>query len=389
MMQPASKIDLGHLTVVGVGGGGSNIVARMAEEWAAGAGPACAVVNTDSGALDACPAPVKVEIGAALTRGLGAGGDPELGRRAAEDEFAALCGLFEGKELVFIVATLGGGTGTGAAPVLARAAHESGALVLALAALPFEFESEAVRRRAAQGLAALREEADAIVVIPNQRLFQAADLQAATEQAFAAANTLLARGIAGFWKMVVLHGVMSLTFADLRAAVRRGGGPLVFGYGRAEGAERARKAAEEAWHSPLLDGGRVPAEAEMLIVSLVFGPDVAFAEVEQAMETIAAAARKDANLHWGPAMDPSIPGRVEVTLIAAEPGPATTAAETAGAGSDGTEAAPAREPERLRQTQLGLEGVAKGRFKDVEPTLHGGENLDIPTYERRGVVIPK
>ena len=390
-MSADELLAVGRISVVGVGGGGGNAVNAMAEGW--DSGPSLMAINTDLQALAGCATTTRLQIGAKITRGLSTGGDPKLGRLAAEDDYEAIQGLFAGMDLVFVVVTLGGGTGTGAAPVVARAAHESGALVIAFATLPFNFEGERRMTLARQGLADLREDADLVITVPNERLFEECR-ELTAEAAFQQADRILGMGVFAIWKLLVQRGLVNVDFAALRTVANRSGGTSTFGYGEGHGADKAATALRAVLDSPLLEHGRVLAEAESVLISIVGGPDLAFREVEALIDGVRTAARKDAHLVPGKATDERWRDGVAVTLIASErwvldedPRPA--------AAPDAAEREPLEAGKRRKgrgrstQTQLGFEALGKGFFKDVEPTILNGEDLDIPTFIRRGAIIEK
>lgn len=387
-----------HILVAGVGGGGCNAVDSMTAQWENG--PALVAINTDTQALDGSRTSRRLAIGRKIANGMGTGGDAEVGRLAAEDDVESLRELFVGTQLAFIVATLGGGTGTGAAPVVARAAQEAGALVIAFATLPFDFEGERRLSQAKQGLARLRDEADIVIVVPNQDLFAAAGGQKSAEEAFHLADYQLGMGVFAIWKLLVTRGVINLDFAALRTVARGSDDTSVFSYGEGKGTDRATDAVTAALTSPLVAGGQTVAEAESLIVSILGGPDLTLREIETIMTAVRSVTRKDAHLIMGTAIDLAWAGAVAVTLVVSrtwntEAG--TTAAPSAAKAGGGPTDAPAPKPTGRKkksggptQPGLGLDGdISKGMFKDVEPTVIDGVDMDIPTFIRRRVTIEK
>ena len=381
------------IAVVGIGSGGCRAVSHMAARWTEG--PSVAMLDTDAQLLAECPAGTRIQLGKTLAQGLGAGGDVNAGRAAAEEERERLRALFSGADLVFLVAALGGGTGTGAAPVVARIARDEGALVLCFATLPFSFEGEARRSQAMQGLAALRTEADAVVAVPNQRLFELVKDGATAEQAFGQADDVLGSGIQAIWNLLVRRGLISLNFADLRSVVQNSGGTCVFGYGEAVGDVRAQTAASAALENPLLDHGRAVASARALLVSIVGGPDLSLGEIESIMNTISSSANSEAHVYMGAASHPDWIGRLSVTILASEQWqqePARKAEEPPEAAPGAADDEPESKKKRrgkVTQTKLSLDPSGRGRFKDVEPTILDGQDLDIPTFKRRGIAIEK
>ncbi len=386
-----------RIIVVGVGGGGSNAVDSMAGQWENG--PFVVAVNTDAQSLAGLHHARPITLGRKITNGLSTGGDADVGRLAAEDDLAALHELFTGKELAFVVTSLGGGTGTGAAPIVARAAREAGALVIAFATLPFDFEGDLRMSQARQGLAQLRDQADIVIVVPNQDLFATTGANPSAEEAFRMADYHLGMGVFAIWKLLVTRGVVNLDFATVRMVARCSEDTAVFSYGEGKGTDRATDAVQAALGSPLVAGGRSIAEAEAVIVSILGGPDLALREVETIMDAVHAVTRKDAHLFMGTAIDLAWAGAVAVTLVAAPrwaEDEAAASAETAAADGKSEQAAPKRKPRKKRgatdnQPTLTLEGggTGKGMFKDVEPTMIAGADMDIPTFIRRRVVIEK
>jgi cell division protein FtsZ len=390
-----TALDPRRIAIVGIGNAGGNLLARVSREWESG--PVLAVLNTDRQALDQSPVPVKIILGAKATQGLGAAADAATGRMAIEDCPAEVSGLFDEKSLVLLVAGLGGGTGTGATPVAARLAREAGALVLAVVTLPFEYEGAHIQQVANQGLAALREFADGVVVIPNQRLFAGAEGTA--EEAFNRANNELMMGVSGIWRLLVQTGYQAVTFADLRTVLRQSGGTLVFGCGEGEGETRAQQAVQAAIRHPLLEGGAVLARTPAVLVSVAGGHDVTFAEISQIMTDVQMAVSKETLVRLGPALDSGLQGRIRVTLLASEAwagrrvdrpstGESAPAQPVPVGKAEGRPSVSGAGP-RVQQEQMVLEVVGKGRFKGVEPTIVNGENLDVPTFERRGIPIPR
>ena len=396
MTSSEKPLTIERIVVVGVGGGGCNAVDAMAAEWANA--PALVAINTDAQSLDGLKQARPLVIGRKITNGLGTGGDLGVGRLAAEDDNAALRELFTGIDLAFIVTTLGGGTGTGAAPLVARAAQEAGALTVAFATLPFDFEGERRLSQARQGLAKLRDQADIVVVVPNQDLFAAAGANLSAEEAFRLADYHLGMGVFALWKLLVTRGVINLDFATLRMVAHCSDESCLFSYGEGKGSDRASDAVQMALRSPLVGAGKAVAEAEAVIVSILGGPDLALREIETVMTTVRDAARKDTNLFMGAAIDMAWAGAVAVTLVvsqrwtADEPATTTTAPAKADSGKTETPATKPRSRKRhaSEQPSLDLENsVAKGIFKDVERTVIDGIDMDIPTFIRRRVVIEK
>ncbi len=393
MTSSETPLTIDRIVVVGVGGGGCNAVDAMAAEWTNA--PALVAINTDAQSLEGLQHARPLVIGRKITNGLGTGGDTDVGRLAAEDDIGALRELFAGKDLAFIVATLGGGTGTGAAPLVARAAQEAGALTIVFATLPFDFEGDRRLSQARQGLAKLRDQADIVVVVPNQDLFAAASSHLSAEEAFRLADYHLGMGVFAIWKLLVTRGVVNLDFATLRMVSRCSDEACLFSYGEGKGSDRAADAVQTALRSPLVGGGKAVAEAEAVIISILGGPDLALREIETVMTAVRDVARKDSNLFMGAAIDLAWAGAVAVTLVVSQRWNADEpAAASAPAPESGKADLPAPKPSSRKkrdsalQPSLGLD-VAKGMFKDVERTAIDGVDMDIPTFIRRRVVLEK
>jgi cell division protein FtsZ len=300
-----------EVKILGVGGGGSNAVNRMVESGVQGV--EFIAVNTDAQALQMSAAMHKLAIGGRSAKGLGAGGDPQQGERAAEISRDALTDAIEGADMVFLTAGLGGGTGTGAAPVIADIARRARALTVAVVTLPFGFEGFHRRRAAEEGLARLRGNVDALIVIPNDRLLQMADRQMSVIEAFRLADDVLRHGVQGISDLVTMTGLINLDFADVKAVMQNAGTALM-AVGEAHGDGRAVAAARAAISSPLLDVSIEGARGVLLNVS--GGPDLTLAEVTEAAETIQAAVDPEASIFFGAVIHPRAQDTVRVTVIA-------------------------------------------------------------------------
>src|SRR3981081_2613638 len=300
-----------EVKILGVGGGGSNAVNRMVETGVQGV--EFIAVNTDAQALQLSSAMRKIQIGGRSAKGLGAGGDPQQGERAAEISRDALTDAIEGADMVFLTAGLGGGTGTGAAPIIADIARKARALTVAVVTLPFSFEGFQRRKAAEEGLAQLRGNVDALIVIPNDRLLQLADRQMSVIEAFHLADDVLRDGVQGISDLVTMTGLINLDFADVKAVMQNAGTALM-AVGEARGEGRAVAAARAAITSPLLDAAIEGARGVLLNVS--GGPDLTLAEVTEAAETIQAAVDPDANIFFGAVIHPRAQEDVRVTVIA-------------------------------------------------------------------------
>jgi cell division protein FtsZ len=301
-----------RIKVVGVGGGGSNAVTRMVQAGLSGV--EFIVANTDAQALRANPAPIKIQIGAKLTKGLGAGADPNVGRQAALEDTDNLIQALSGADMVFVTTGLGGGTGTGAAPVIASLATELGALTIAVVTRPFKFEGKKRQKQADAGLEALREAVDTVITIPNERLLSVIDRSTSMLDAFVTADDVLRQAIQGISDLILVPGLINLDFADVKT-IMSGMGVAMMGTAMAEGHTRATDAANRAISSPLLEDATVDG-ARGVIINVTGGPDMALMEVNEALTIIQEAAHEDANIIFGAVVDPELHGRVKITVIA-------------------------------------------------------------------------
>ncbi len=311
-MVSASQNYLAIIKVVGVGGGGVNAVNRMIEAGLRGV--EFIAVNTDAQALLMSDADVKLDIGRDLTRGLGAGADPDKGRQAAEDHAQDIEDALKGADMVFVTAGEGGGTGTGGAPVVAHIARALGALTIGVVTRPFSFEGKRRAVQAEQGIAGLREEVDTLIVIPNDKLLQMIDHQIAILDAFKQADQVLMQGVSGITDLITTPGLINLDFADVKAVMSNAGSALM-GIGSARGEDRARAAAETAVSSPLLEASIEGAHGVLL--SIAGGSDLGLFEVSAAANLIQEAAHEDANIIFGTVIDDALGDEVRVTVIAA------------------------------------------------------------------------
>jgi cell division protein FtsZ len=300
-----------RIKVIGVGGGGCNAVNRMIEEGLQGI--EFIAVNTDGQALLQSKASTRVRIGDKVTRGLGAGGNPEIGRKGAEESAEELYEVLKGSDMVFVTSGMGGGTGTGAAPIVAQIAKEVGALTIGVVTRPFTFEGSRRATSAEAGIGKLKEHADTLIVIPNDRLLQMVDKRASLQDAFRLADDVLRQGIQGISELITVPGLINLDFADVRAIMSEGGAALM-AVGRANGEERARVAAEMAISSQLLD---ITIDgARGILFNVTGGPSLTLFEVNQAAAIIKETAHPDVNLIFGAVVDPNLAEEVRITVIA-------------------------------------------------------------------------
>jgi cell division protein FtsZ len=410
------------IKIVGVGGAGVSLLDTLNSTEFAGAG--LVAINTDGASLAASAAMVKIHLETKLLRGLGTGGDAERGQAIAEEQFSTLKTACAGADVVLIIAGLGGGAGSGISPVLARAAREAGALVLAFVTLPFLCEGNRRSQQAKHSLEELKSFADGVICLPNQKAFKLIDENTSVLDTFRITGGLLVEGVRGVWQLLTRPGLIQIHFDDLCALVRNRHSESSFAFVEATGAGRSREVVEKLLVHPLLDESRALAESDAVLVSLMGGKDLTMAEVNRVMEQIGRHC-EHAQIIMGAAVDLRMRDRLSVTVIAAKNNaaaaasaaltPAATSGEqsgqvtprgaTARSGARCASSAPvfnleqreqllaknANRPRKaaskMRQEQLPLAIISKGRFDKSEPTVHKGEDLDIPTFVRRGVAL--
>ncbi len=356
-----------RIKVVGVGGGGCNAVDRMIDEGLQGVD--FVAVNTDAQALMLSQAQSRVRVGEKLTRGLGSGGDPEVGRKATEELAEELYAVLKGADMVFITAGMGGGTGTGGAAVVAQIAKEVGALTIGVVTRPFTFEGSRRIQSAESGISRLKEQADTLIVIPNDRLLQIVDKRANLQQAFRMADDVLRQGVQGISELITVPGLINLDFADVRTIMSEGGAALM-AVGSATGEEAARMAAEQAISSQLLD---ITIDgARGILFNVTGGSDLTLFDVNQAAAIIKETAHPDVNLIFGAVIDPNMGEDVRVTVIA-------TGFERTGV------------PRRIMESPSGetrdysIPATPKQQpqqNREFQPRAFNTEDLDIPTFLR-------
>ena len=309
--RPANSESFARIKVIGVGGAGQNAVNRMMEEGIQGV--EFISCNTDAQALTLSRAPIRVRLGDKLTRGLGAGGDPEVGRKAAEESSDELYNVLKGADMVFVTAGMGGGTGTGAAPIVAQVAKECGALTIGVVTRPFTFEGGKRTQSAEIGVTKMKEHAHTLISIPNDRLLQLAEKKSSLQDAFRMADEVLHQGIQGISELITIPGLINLDFADVRAIMSEGGAALM-AVGRGSGDDRAKTAAEQAISSHLLD---ITIEgARGVLFNVTGGSNMTLFEVNQAAAIIRETAHPDVNMIFGAVIDPEMGDEVRCTVIA-------------------------------------------------------------------------
>jgi cell division protein FtsZ len=367
---PATTVGRPVLRVVGVGGAGVNAVNRMVEADIAGV--EFLAINTDLQSLQLSAANETLHIGDAVTRGLGSGSDPELGRRAARDEYDRIKAMLRGSDMVFIAAGAGGGTGTGAAPVVAQIARELGALTVGIVTRPFQFEGSRRRDQAEVGIAALSDEVDTLIVVPNNRLLSVLDRGVSMVEAFRVADDVLRQGVQGISDLVTLPGLINLDFADVRTIMSDAGSALL-GIGMGSGERRAIDAAEQAVASPLLETSMEGARS--ILLSITGGRDISLWEVNEAAKAVAEAAHPDANIIFGAMVDEKLEDQVWVTVVATGFGDQPRRRreeEPMAARSGGNEPGPA--PRRQLREPAGEPRVSR---------MRSGAELDVPEFMPR------
>jgi len=371
---------LAVIKVVGVGGGGVNAVNRMIELGLRGV--EFIAVNTDAQALLMSDADVKLDVGRELTRGLGAGADPEVGRRAAEDHAEEIEEALAGADMVFVTAGEGGGTGTGGAPVVARIAKSIGALTIGVVTRPFSFEGRRRQSQADAGVSKLKEEVDTLIVVPNDRLLEISDRGISMIEAFATADQVLLAGVQGITDLITTPGLINLDFADVKS-VMQGAGSALMGIGSARGADRAIKAAELAVESPLLEASIEGAHGVLL--SIQGGSNLGIFEINDAAQLVKEAAHPEANIIFGTVIDDTLGDEVRVTVIAAgfdggEPQariePITTQRPLT---APVVPAVPADEAAREIADAEERESVSVAAATEYD-SVYGADDLDIPDF---------
>ncbi len=365
--------EAAKIKVIGLGGGGSNAINRMID--AQFTGVEFIVANTDLQALRASPAPVKLQLGARLTAGLGAGSNPEIGRNAALEDRDRLQKVLEGADMVFVTAGLGGGTGTGAAPVVAQVAKGLGILTVAVVTKPFVFEGRKRAQQAETGMAELRQVVDTLITIPNQRLLAVVDRGTPLLDAFKVADTVLLQAVQGISDLILVPGLINLDFSDVRT-IMSGMGMALMGAGVGKGEHRALDAAQKAVASPLLDETSIEG-AQGILINFTGGPDLSIHEVEEAARIVQEAAHDDANIIFGAVIDPHMTDEVRMTVIATG---FAEKRETVGIGGKVVDL-----PRASRSSTAGAGGWRRrpGELRAESDDRLAEGDLDVPAFLRR------
>ena len=426
MSLPPHELPLEALTdrnvgikLIGVGGGGSNAIDRLKMENLDRL--QLAVINTDFKALGTSPVQDKILIGNTLTRGLSAGGDPELGRKAAEADADKIAEIVRGTDLVFLVAGLGGGTGSGATPVVAEIAAEAGAVVIAFVTLPFSFEGGRRRKQAEEALTELRRVCDAVIPLANDVLLQEGTEQTSVLDSFARADEWIGRGVKSIWAMLSRTGLINVDFTALRQVFQHRGGKTLFGLGVGTGENPAQAALDDLKQCPLLHTPEYARKADRLLVNITGGADLSLTKVNELMSALTDEFGREAHVVMGAAIDEALHGRVEICLIGTTdlgsrnftrrpaPAPARKISERA-AGPTATSVAPesnqnvkttvsppaprgpvsATHTAKPTQVEFGFQGAPtenRGTFDKSDRNLFEGQDLDVPTYLRKGIKV--
>jgi len=382
-----------RLKVIGVGGAGGNAVNRMIQAGMYGVD--FIVVNTDAQDLENNAAEHKIQIGKSLTKGLGAGAQSDIGREAVESDGEAIRAMMEGADMVFITAGMGGGTGTGAAPLVAEMSQEMEILTVGIVTLPFHFEGPKRMNRALSGLGELRKTCDTVIAIPNQKLMSIVDHTTTVVEAFQLADSILHQAAKGISDLINVHGLINLDFADVET-IMKNMGEAIMGTGHASGEERAVLAAQQAISSPLLDSASISG-AQGVLVNITGGPDLTLMEVDEATSIVFEEAGKDANIIFGAVIDPNMVEEIRVTVIATGFNQHLSTEENLETKDSKT--FPRRKDTRVLTEQLNVplhnqkgeqipavEPAPKSktafRFDDTKPVIYG-DDLEIPAFIRR------
>jgi cell division protein FtsZ len=357
--EPEPSANGANIKVIGIGGGGGNAVNRMIQAGIEGV--QFLVANTDLQALKSSRASVKLQIGERLTKGLGAGGDPEIGRQSALEDTEKIIEALEGADMVFITTGLGGGTGTGAGPIIASLATELEALTVAVVTKPFRFEGRRRHRQAEQGMSELRECVDTLITIPNDRLLSAVPKGTPFHESFRLADDVLRQAVQGISDIITVPGLINVDFADVKT-IMSGMGMALMGTGAANGDNRALEATQRAISSPLLEEASIEG-AKGLLINITGGLDLTLFEVNEAMSIIHDSADQDANIIFGAVLDERLEDEMKITVIAT-----------------GFERAAATEPLRPYTTQQDRTGIADSRGATADPRR---DDLNVPAFIRK------
>ena len=377
MQQTTNTDSTASIRVIGVGGAGSNAINRMIAEGVKGVD--FIAVNTDNQALSLSDAPVRVRIGDKLTRGLGAGGFPDQGEKAANESLDEIQSILQGSDMVFVTAGMGGGTGTGAAPVVARVARELGALTIGVVTRPFHFEGSRRATSADRGIEQLQKHVDTLIVIPNDRLLDITDKRMPLHESFQLADDVLRQGIQGITELITVPGLINLDFADVKTIMTQGGAALM-AVGRGTGEDRARIAAEQAVSSRLLD---VTIDgAQGVLFNITGGTTLSLYEVNQAAEVIRETTHPDANVIFGAVVDEAMGDEIRITVIATRFDQVHMRRQMLQRNDTGLFETAARQARAPEQPAKPVERVDESVAQELTPRFAPG-NLEVPAFLRR------
>jgi len=390
MLEFDTNVDaLAVIKVIGVGGGGNNAVNRMIEHGVQGV--EFIAVNTDAQALNLSTAEVKLQIGGKLTRGLGAGANPEVGKKAAEESREQIEEALRGSDMVFVTAGMGGGTGTGAAPVIAQIAKDLGALTVGVVTRPFTFEGRKRQTQAIGGITSMKESVDTLIVIPNDKLLEIVDKNTPMLEAFREADNVLRQGVQGISDLIAVPGLINLDFADVKTIMSNKGSALM-GIGMSTGENRAAEAAKKAISSPLLETSIDGAKG--VLMNITGGSNLSLFEVQEAADIVASASDEDVNMIFGSVINDNLKDEIIVTVIATgfseEQLTVSRPARSPGFGASRTQQPPTREQQPPTQQQPPTRERSREeapQFQQPEPTRQPqssqqDDTLDIPTFLR-------
>ena len=377
MQQTTNTDSTASIRVIGVGGAGSNAVNRMIAEGVKGVD--FIAVNTDNQALSLSDAPVRVRIGDKLTRGLGAGGFPDQGEKAANESLDEIQSVLQGSDMVFVTAGMGGGTGTGAAPVVARVAREIGALTIGVVTRPFHFEGSRRASSADRGIEQLQKHVDTLIIIPNDRLLDITDKRMPLHESFQLADDVLRQGIQGITELITVPGLINLDFADVKTIMNQGGAALM-AVGRGTGEDRARIAAEQAVSSRLLD---VTIDgAQGVLFNITGGTTLSLYEVNQAAEVIRETTHPDANVIFGAVVDEAMGDEIRITVIATRFDQAQMRRQMLQRNDTGLFETAARQATTRERAEVKPEPVVESATQEAASRFAPG-NLEGPAFLRR------
>lgn len=368
-----------NMKVVGVGGAGGNAINRMIDARLSGVD--FMAINTDAQDLKTGKVSHQVQIGSRLTKGLGAGADPEIGRRAIEEDRDLVAESLVGADMIFVTAGMGGGTGTGASPIVAEIAKDQGALTIGVVTKPFEFEGRKRMSRALMGIEELKDRVDTLIVIPNQKLLALASKETPLTDAFKSADEILLQATKGISELITVPGLINLDFADVKTVMAEMGDAL-FGIGYGTGENRAKEAAAQSISSPLLDSVSI-AGAKAVLVNVTGGPDITLLEVNEAASLITEASGEEANIIFGAVIDENLKDELRVTVIATGFG---NHSDNKGVGKDyGADlfSCPKRIVEKSRSKYRGLECDSPKVFEKTEVQSYTSDDLEVPAFIRK------